>query len=190
MEKISEAVLKKVTTEAKDIVDKAKGEAKEKLDKANIKLKLKLEKEKQKKLQEAEEESARISSRVLIKTRHDMIVKKSEELDTVIEKVKERLVKTPMSKKAFLGIAKESLESLHSNEVRIYVPKSDLKRIKGFIKEEKELHSKVKEVKEGDFVGGFIMEDLDGSIRIDNTYAARLEMLLPRIKPEITRDLF
>ena len=190
MEKISEAVLKKVTTEAQDIINKAEEEAKEKLDKAKIKLQSKLEKEKQKKLQEAEEESARIISRVLIKTRQDIVVAKSEVLDRVIEEVNKRLSKTPMGKKAFLSIVKEALNALNSNEVRIYVPKSDSNRIKGFLKDEKELHGKVKEVKEGDFAGGFIIEDVDGKLRIDDTYTTRLEMLLPRIKPEIARELF
>jgi len=190
MEKISEAVLKKVTTEAQAIVDKAEEEAKEKLDKARIKFQSKLEKEKQRKLQEAEEEAARISSRVLIQTRKDMVIAKSEVLDSVIEKVSNRLISTPMSKKAFLRIAEEALEALNSTEVRIYVPKSDSNRIKGFLKGEKDLHSKVKEVKEGDFAGGFIMEDMDGKLRIDNTYTTRLEMILPRIKPEIAKELF
>ena len=190
MEKISEAVLDKVTREAQDIVGKAEEEAKEKIAKARIKLQAKLEKEKQKKLQDAEEESARILSRVLIKIRQDIVVAKSEVVDKMMEKVKVQLSETLMDRKALLNLIKEALKAINSNEVILYAPKSDVLRIKRVIKEEKELTSKVKEVKEGDFIGGFIMEDVDGKIRIDDTYATRLEMLLLRIKPEINRELF
>ena len=35
-----------------------------------------------------------------------------------------------------------------------------------------------------------LWEDTDGKIRIDNTYDTRLEMLLPRLLPEIGKELF
>ncbi|GAI00113.1 unnamed protein product, partial [marine sediment metagenome] len=34
------------------------------------------------------------------------------------------------------------------------------------------------------------VEDIDGRTRIDNTYETRLEMLLPRLLPEISKELF
>jgi len=35
-----------------------------------------------------------------------------------------------------------------------------------------------------------MVEDIAGKIRIDNTYDTRLEMLLPRLLPEIGKELF
>jgi vacuolar-type H+-ATPase subunit E/Vma4 len=190
MEKISKAVIEKVNLEAKGIIDKAEEKAKEKIAKSKLEFNAKLEKEKQKKIQDAEEESARISSRVLIKIRQDIVVAKSEVIDEVMEKVKHRLAETSMDRKAFLNLAKEALKALNLKDIIIYVPRNEAERIKEFLKDEKELHGKVKEIKEGDFIGGFIMESADGKLRIDDTFATRLEMLLPRIKPEITRELF
>ncbi len=40
------------------------------------------------------------------------------------------------------------------------------------------------------FLGGVIAENIDGKLRIDNTYETRLEMLLPKLLPEISKVLF
>ncbi|GAI43759.1 unnamed protein product [marine sediment metagenome] len=50
--------------------------------------------------------------------------------------------------------------------------------------------SKIMEIKEFDCAGGVIAENIDGKVSIDNTYETRLEMLLPQIVPEISRELF
>jgi len=46
------------------------------------------------------------------------------------------------------------------------------------------------EVKEDNFTGGVIAETLDGTLRMDNIYETRLEMLLPQLLPEISKELF
>jgi len=55
---------------------------------------------------------------------------------------------------------------------------------------DKELAAKVAEIKEHSASGGVIIEDVEGRVRIDNTYETRLEMLLPRLLPEIGKELF
>jgi vacuolar-type H+-ATPase subunit E/Vma4 len=39
-------------------------------------------------------------------------------------------------------------------------------------------------------LGGVIAEDVEGKLRIDNTYETRLEMLLPKLLPKISKELF
>ncbi len=190
MENIDAAVIDKVNKEAQDILDKAKEEAKLEIEKANKERQLKLEKTKQKKSQDAEEESARISSRASIEVRQNLVAVKAEVVSRIIDRVKNKLAQTSMDRKAFITLVTEAINAIEVEKVGIYVPKGDSKRIEGYIQAEKELNSRITEFKEGDFVGGFILEDTDGKLRIDNTYAARMEMLLPRIMPEISKELF
>ncbi len=55
---------------------------------------------------------------------------------------------------------------------------------------DKQLADRITEIREFDGTGGVIAEDIDGKIRIDNTYDTRLEMLLPKLLPEIGKELF
>ena len=190
MENISTAVIDKVNKEAKNIIGRANEEAKLEIEKANKERQLKLEKTKQKKLQDAEEESARIASRASIEVRQNLVAVKAEVVSRIIDRAKSKLAQTPMDREALIALVKEAVSAIQVEKARIYVPKGDTERIKGFIQAEKELNNQIIEFKEGDFVGGFILEAVDGKLRIDNTYAARMEMLLPRIMPEINRDLF
>jgi len=190
MENIGEAVIDKVNKEAQNIIAKAKKEAKAEIEMANKELQLKLVKMEQKKLQDAEEESARISSRASIEDRKNLVAVKAEVVNSIIEKVKDKLAQTPMHGDAFIALVTEAINAINVEKARIYIPKGDTKRINDYIQNEKELNSKIIEVKEGDFVGGFILEDADGLLRIDNTYAARMEMLLPKMMPEINKELF
>lgn len=190
MENIGTAVINKVNKEAKNIIDKANEEAKLEIEKANKERQLKLEKTKQKQLQNAEEESARIASRASIEIHQNLVAAKAEVVSRIIDRAKSKLAQTSMDRKAVITLVKEAVSAIQVEKARIYVPKGDIKRIKDCIQAEKELNNQIIEFKEGDFVGGFILEAIDGKLRIDNTYAARMEMLLPRIMPEINRDLF
>jgi vacuolar-type H+-ATPase subunit E/Vma4 len=190
MENIGEAVINKVNKEAQNIIDKAKDEAKLEIEKANEERQLKLEKTKQKKLQDADEESARIASRASIEIRQHLVAVKAEVVNKIINEVKNKLAKTSMDRKAFIALVTEAVNAIEAEKVRIYVPKGNTEKIKGYIQAEKDLKRQIIEFKEGNFVGGFILEDTNGGLRIDNTYAARMEMLLPRIMPEINKELF
>jgi len=190
MENIGETVINKVNKEAQNIIDSAKMEAKLEIEMANNERQLKLVKIEQNKLRDAEEESARISSRASIEVHQNLVAVKAEAVNSIIEKAKEKLAKTPMQREAFIALVAEALNAMKIEKARIYIPKGDTKRIKGYMQDEKELNSKIIELKEGDFIGGFILEDADGLLRVDDTYAARMEMLLPRMMPEINKDLF
>jgi vacuolar-type H+-ATPase subunit E/Vma4 len=73
---------------------------------------------------------------------------------------------------------------------RIYVSPEEVNMTRKSLEGDKELDGKIIEVKEFGCTGGIIAEDIDGKIRIDNTYEARLEMLLPKVLPEISKKLF
>jgi len=58
------------------------------------------------------------------------------------------------------------------------------------VKSDKKLASTVLDVRTCDCTGGVIIENESKTLSVDNTYTTRLEMLLPRILPEISKKLF
>ena len=66
----------------------------------------------------------------------------------------------------------------------------DVGTVRKLLEAHKDLSDRIVEVRESNCLGGVIAEDIEGKLRIDNTYATRLEMLLPRLLPEISKKLF
>ncbi len=190
MEKISEAVVSKVRMEAQNIIKEAEGKAQEEIEKARKQREAKLQEEKRKMLEETEEESARIVAQASIKARRQLSSAKSDVITKIIGKVKQELSEFSSDENYFLNLIKEAIDGLGADKSRIYVSPKDVSRVRKFLERDKELASKIMEVKEDNFLGGVIAEDIDGKLRIDNTYETRLEMLLPKLLPEISKELF
>lgn len=190
MEKISEAVVSKVRMEAQNIIKEAEGKAQEKIEKARKQRETKLQEKKRKMLEETEEEAARIVAQASIKARRQLSSAKSDVITKIINKVKQELSEFSSDENYFLNLIKEAIDGLGADKSRIYVSPKDVSMVRKFLERDKELASKIMEVKEDNFLGGVIAEDIDGKLRIDNTYETRLEMLLPKLLPEISKELF
>ena len=190
MEKISEAVVSKVRMEAQNIIKEAEKKAQEEIERARKQREAKLQEEKRKMLEEAEEEAARIVAQASIKARRQLSSAKSDVITKIIDKVKQELSEFSSDEKYFLNLIKEAIDGLGADKSRIYVSPKDVSRARKFLERDKELASKIMEVKEDNLLGGVIAEDIDGKLRIDNTYETRLEMLLPKLLPEISKELF
>jgi len=190
MEKISEAVVSKVRAEARNIIKEAEEKAREEIEKAQKQREQRLQEEKHKKLEEAQEEAARITAQASIKARQKLSSTKNDVITKIIDRAKQELSQSANEKNYFLSLIKESLDGLRTNKGRIYVSTKDINLVRKFLEGDKKLAGRIIEVKEGDFLGGVIAEDIDGKLRIDNTYETRLEMLLPHLLPEISRELF
>ena len=190
MEKISEAILDKVTAEAQDTVKDAEEKAKERIAKAKQQQEARFEEEKNRIIEAAHGEAARIMAQASIKARQELLTVKTAVIDEIIDKVKETLSDSSGVKSSSLNLVKEAINTLGVDEVMVYVAPKDVTAIQKLIKGDKELAGKVKEVKEFDCRGGVIVEDVNGKLRIDNTYDTRLETLLPQILPEISKELF
>ncbi len=190
MEKISEAVVSKVRMEAQNIIKEAEEKAQEEIEKARKQRETKLQEEKRKMLEEAEEEAARIVAQASIKARRQLSSAKSDVITKIINKVKQELSEFSSDENYFLNLIKEAIDGLGADKSRIYVSPKDVSMVRKFLERDKELASKIMEVKEDNFLGGVIAEDIDGKLRIDNTYETRLEMLLPKLLPEISKELF
>ena len=114
----------------------------------------------------------------------------SEVVDVIISQAKKALAETSGNKDALKALFKEALDTLGIEKGRVYVAAKDISEMKELVDKDKEWSKRIVEVKECDCTGGVIVEDIDGKLRIDNTYETRLEMLLPNLMPEIGKELF
>jgi len=190
MDKIGEAILDKVRAEAEDIIKDAEDKAQEEIEKAKRQQLARLEEEKAKILQEAREEATRIEAQALVKARQELSKAKADVINEMISRVKKELSGVSSDKSSLVSLIREATDAAGINKGRVYVSPKDVGTLQRLLEEDKELASKIVEVREYDCMGGIIVEDIDGKTRIDNTYETRLEMLLPRLLPEVGNELF
>ncbi|MBC8511615.1 MAG: hypothetical protein H8D32_01360 [Dehalococcoidia bacterium] len=190
MEKISRAILDKVKADAEQIVKEAEEKAWQELEKAEKQRETEFKEEKRKIIEEAERQASRILAQSSIKARQELSRAKTEIIDGIVSRVRNTLPAISSDEGSLLNLIKEAVEELGADEVRVYVSRKNISAVRKLVKGDKGLASKIMEIKEFDCAGGIIAENIDGKVSIDNTYETRLEMLLPQIVPEISRELF
>jgi len=190
MEKIGRAILDKVKADAEQIVKEAEQKAWQELEKAEKQRETKFKEEKRKIIEEAERQASRILAQSSIKARQELSRAKTEIIDGIVSRVRNTLPAISSDEGSLLNLIKEAVEELGADEVRVYVSRKNISAVRKLVKGDKGLASKIMEIKEFDCAGGVIAENIDGKVSIDNTYETRLEMLLPQIVPEISRELF
>lgn len=189
MDKISESILSKVKDEAEDIINEAKKKAQAEIVAADNKYSSIIESRKNQLLIEARSEANRIMARSSIKGKQELLTIKAGIIAELTERVKKLLVAN--SKKTGMnGLIKETMKLIQSKKMVIYVSARDISAVKKLVDSDKELSGRIIEIKECECTGGLIAEDTEGKVRIDNTYETRLAMLLPRIIPDISKELF
>lgn len=190
MEKIGEAILDKVRAEAENIIKEAKEKAEKEIEQAKRQQVAKLEEEKGKILQEAREEAVRIAAQASVKARQESSKAKADVINEMLSRVKKELSGISGDKSSLMGLIMEATDVLGIDKGRVYVSPKDISTVQKLLEKDRRLASKIVEIREYDCLGGVIVEDIDGRTRIDNTYETRLEMLLPRLLPEISKELF
>ncbi len=190
MEKISEAVVAKVKLDAQNIIREAEEKAKDEIEKAKKQQELRFEEEKGKILGEAEEEAARILAQASISARQQLSSAKADTIAKIIDGVRKELSRISSDESHFLNLIRDAIDGLGVDKCRIYVSPKDTITVERLLKADRELSGKIVEVREYNCLGGVIAEDAEGKLRIDNTYETRLEMLLPKLLPEINKELF
>lgn len=190
MEKIRQAILGKVGAEVQNIIKEAEERAREEIAKAERQRQAKLDKEKSKMIEQAEREAARILAQASIRARQELLTAKTSIIDEIINGAKNALSGTSSDESSLLNLTKEAIDGLGANKVMIYVSPRDVSAAHAMVRAGEELASKITEIKEYDCMGGVIAEDIDAKVRIDNTYETRLDMLLPRLLPEMSEELF
>jgi len=74
--------------------------------------------------------------------------------------------------------------------VTLSVPQKDVALAQEIVKADKKLAALVQDVQAVDCSGGVLVQNEGNTVCVDNTYTTRLEMLLPRVLPEISKKLF
>ena len=190
MEKVSEAILDKVKVEAQEIIKDAEEKARERIDRAKEQHEARFEEEKRKLVEGSEGEAARIQAQASITSREEMLSVKNEVIEEIVKRVKKTLSDISDGERLSLNLIKEALDATGAEKARVYVSKKDIDGLQKLIKEDKELAGKITEINEFKCEGGAVVEDVEGKISIDNTFETRLEMLMPRVLPEISKELF
>jgi vacuolar-type H+-ATPase subunit E/Vma4 len=190
-DKIRDAILKKAKGEADQIIADAKTRATEMIDKAKEQRQYRFEDEKKKRISEAQREASKIMAQSSLKSRQDILREKDAILNTIVEKVKNQISETAMDKKHFLSLVRETVEAFETDkQVVIFVSPKDMNTVRRFVEVDSNLKDKISDVKELDCLGGILAQTIDGMVSIDNTYDTRLEMLMPKILPEVGKNLF
>jgi len=190
MEKISEAIVGKVRAEAQNIINEAEERAREEIEKAKKQREIRLEEEKRKILEEAAQEAARIMAQASVRARQELLRAKTDVVAKIIDRVKHTLSGMSSDERLSSSLIKKAMDGLGTDKGRIYVSPKDVSTVQKLLESDEELASRIMEVRQVDCTGGVIAEDIEGKFRIENTYETRLEMLLPKLLPEIGKELF
>jgi V/A-type H+-transporting ATPase subunit E len=190
MEKISEAVVSKVKLDAENIIREAEEKAQEEIEKAKRQREVRFEEERGRMLGEAKEEVARILAQASIQARKQLSSAKADVIAKIIDGVRQELSLISSDESYFPNLIREAIEELGMDKAIVYVSPKDISTVNKILEANKELSDKIVEVRESSCLGGVIAEDAEGKLRIDNTYETRLEMLLPKLLPKISKELF
>jgi V/A-type H+-transporting ATPase subunit E len=190
MEKISEAIVSKVSLDAQSITKEAEGKAQEEIERAKKQRDVKFQQERARILAEAEQEAARILAQASIKARQLISSAKAEAIAKITDGARKELSGTSSDQSHLTRLVREAVGGLGTDKARIYVSPKDVGTVRQSLQADKELSGKILEVREFDCLGGVIAEDAEGKLRIDNTYETRLEMALPKLLPKISEELF
>lgn len=190
MDKIKEAIISKVRMEAEDITREAKEKAQEEIERARRQREARFTEERVRILTEMEAEAARTLAQASIKARQKLSSTKADIIAEIVDRARRELSRVSSDESHILNLVREATEGLAAARGRIYVSPKDVGTVRKLLEAHKDLSDRIVEVRESNCLGGVIAEDVEGKLRIDNTYETRLEMLLPRLLPEISKKLF
>jgi V/A-type H+/Na+-transporting ATPase subunit E len=190
MQKISENILGNIKADARRIIEEAEEKRQIEIFKAEQQRAAKHDEAKRKMLEDAQKEAAKTISQASIKSRRAWLETKVSIINEIISGTKTDLAIKPDTSAFLLNIIQEAVDGMGRDRVRVYVAPKDMAAARDIIKDDAGLTSRITEIKEYNCLGGAIVEDINGKLRIDNTYETRLEMLLPKLLPDISKQLF
>jgi V-type H+-transporting ATPase subunit E len=140
-------------------------------------------------------------STVANKTRLKVLGARQELLDDIFEQATKKLSSRASDKTVLKNLLLEGLYALSESDVAVRARKSDAKALKDAIAEaekeyKKETGSEVKVTNDeenalpAESTGGLMIVGGKGKIEIDNTFAARLELLKTAALPGVRKTLF
>ena len=188
---IREAILKKARDEAEQMLNESRQKAAAMVEQAKEQKNRLVEDEIEKKLAEARREASRILAQSDLKERQIILGEKDSVIKDILSRIRKELRESPMEQEQVKSLLSETIDAFESDAaLRLFVASKDLDIVQQTIDSQNELKNRITEIKEKDMLGGIIAETSDGMISIDNSYERRLDMLMPKILPEIGNTLF
>jgi len=190
-EKIRDAVLEKAKSDADKVIADAEERAREIEKKAKDQQRNRFEDEKKKIIADARREAAKITAQASLRARQGVLKEKDTILTMIVNRVKTELSDAVMGSDLFVSLVRETIDALETDKpLIIYVSPREATAVREYVDNDSDLKTKIAAVKEHECLGGVMVETDDGMVSIDNTFDMRLEMLMPKILPEIGRRLF
>jgi vacuolar-type H+-ATPase subunit E/Vma4 len=191
MQDLSAAVMAKVSKEAEALRQAANEEAARELEAAQSRLEKRGAEKQARLLEEAETESHRIMAKATMDARNLVAAAKADVIQDIIARARSELAARPASQEALAALALDAMSVLDGREgLLLGVASRDLEVARAALENAPELAARVARVVERPIGGGVVVETADGGLVVDNSYAARLEMLLPRVLARFARALF
>jgi vacuolar-type H+-ATPase subunit E/Vma4 len=191
MQDVKAAVIAKVGKEAEALKNAAAEEAARELEAAQGRLEKRAAEMQRGLLEEAEAESNRIIAMAIMDARKLVAAAKAQVMRDIIARARSELAIRPASPAALAALALDAMSVLgECEDLVLGVAARDMEAVRVALEEAPQLAARVANVVERPIEGGVIVETADGALVLDNSYAARLEMLLPRVLARFGRELF
>ena len=191
MQGINDVVLEKVGRQAEAIVRAAEEEAAAELEKARRRREERTEGERRRRLAAAETEAARVVAQAVMQARNALAAAKAAVMDEIIARARAQIETLAPQPAALARLIAEAVDGLgQSGQAVVGVREDQLELARDIVAGEAGLAEAVREVVARPIGGGVRVESEDGAIVIDNSHAARLEMLVPRVLARFGRELF
>jgi vacuolar-type H+-ATPase subunit E/Vma4 len=188
---LSEAVLGKVRSEADAILRQAREEAGRMVEEARRQRQNRIEAESTRLVADAEADAARIIAQGRMEARQKLARAKAGIIEDIVRRAEAALKTEPPTEASFARLVHDALDGLAgAGKVILHVGPAELGMARELVAMDARLAKLVIEVAEGPSGGGVLIETENGSRAVDNRYATRLEMLVPRILPRFGHELF
>lgn len=195
LEELRKSILEKAQRKASKIIEDAREKAKKIVEEAREEYYKRLSKEREQALRKLKEEENRKYISKVMELNLELVNLKNRILNEIVSELKRRLetLSEELRKESLRKLVKEALNTgiFGSGRVVIKVIPNDVKLIKDIIREEG-LEDQVASVGKisSEFLGGVIVESEDGSIALDNTYATRLDKVMPKLIEKLNKEVF
>ncbi|ALM75770.1 V-type ATP synthase subunit E [Thermococcus barophilus] len=148
---------------------------------------------------QAEIEKQRIIANAKLEIRKKRLALQEEFINEVLRSLKERLANLP--KDEYLGIVKDLMLQavkelgedrirVSSNEATLQLIAEKLEEIKAFLNEKTGREIRIELGDKISTIGGVLVENADRTIRVDNTFEARIDRLESELRSRIAKVLF
>ncbi|MCS7119064.1 MAG: V-type ATP synthase subunit E family protein [Archaeoglobaceae archaeon] len=184
-----EAVLREITMKGNEEVKKIEEEAKKEVEKIILEAKTEAETLLKKAKEEAEKEGEALRKQEIsslnLEMKRLMLAKQKKITDEVFTLLKQKIV--DMDEKTRKSILKAIIEKNAKHNMKLYVRKEDEKIVKEILKE---LKLSLKIAGNISVLGGIVLEDPGGEVRINLTFDELLIQLYEKRLNEVAKVLF